>query len=269
MVHTNPAKSLLNVLTLPCAVKWNEMNKLKTTLIAALAVLAICPLVQAGEISETQKWLWKNSNLTLGLTNTVLTTSDIRPTYGSWGDVLLDGKGQSTYELLREDNARLLANFNINLSLGRTYYITNPFCNSFFRFGFDVKWLSLNFTDFAVYRHGYWGSMTCQYDLGEVSVEAGPSLTMRVYERFLISAYARYAPTAAVFFNKDFLTGSFMNYYVAGVGMTFSTFGCGFERREGWGQFVEDGHIFGNANRDDIRFWGNNAGYRVYIAFRF
>lgn len=246
-----------------------NMHRMKFTLFAVVCTLAVCSSVLAGELSETQKWLWKNSNLTIGMTNTVLTTHDTRPTFGSWGEVLLAGKGPASYNLLRDDDARLLANFNINLSLGKTYYITDPFCESFFRLGMDVKWVSLNITDYAVYRHGYWGSMTCQYDLGEVSVEAGPSLTMRLYERFLISAYARYAPTAAVFFCKDFTTGSFMNYYVAGAAMTFSTLGVGFERREGWGQFIEDGRIFGNANRDDIRFWSNNAGYRIYFTFRF
>lgn len=242
---------------------------MKTVVLAFVGLLAVCPSAWSGDLSETEKWLWKNSNLTLGLTNTVLTASEIRPTYDSWGDVLMAGKGPATYELLRDDDVRLLANFNINCALGRTYYVTPPFCNSFFRLGLDVKWLSVNFTDFSVVRHGYWGLMTCQYDLGEVSVEAGPSLTMRAFERFLIHAYARYAPTAAVLFSKDFVTGSFMNYYVAGLGMTFSTIGFGFERREGWGQFIEDGHVFGNASREDIRFWSQNAGYRAYLTFRF
>lgn len=233
-------------------------------LVTMLTCLPCGPSLWASGHEDAMKWLWGNSNLTVGLTNTVLTTDDTHPVYQEWGDVLMDGRTFSSYHLLNEDGTRMIANFNVNLSVGNTYYLTKPFANEFLRLGLDVKWASLNFTDFSVYRKGYWGLLTCQYDLGELSIEAGPSLTMRLYERMLLSVYARYAPTAAVFFCQDFVTGSFMNYYNAGVSFSFGTLGLGFERRAGFGEFMENGH-----GADNVRFHAANEGYRAYLTFRF
>ena len=238
-------------------------------LIGIVCCTAVCMTMAAGGLSETQQWLWRNNNLALGMTNTAFNASGVRPVYDTWGDVLMAGGNAATYNLLHDGDTRLLGNFNISLSAGRTYYLTRPFCNDFLRLGLDVKWLSLSITDFSVVRKGYWGLMTCQYDLAEASVEFGPSLTARLHERMLVNVYGRYAPTAAVMFCQDFTTGSFLNYYAAGASFSFSTIGFGFERREGWGQFVEGGRIFGNAGRDDIRYRGHNAGYRAYITLRF
>lgn len=163
----------------------------------------------------------------------------------------------------------LKTNFGASFTTGKTYYITNPLAG-FLRVGVDVTWFDLDYTNYKIKHITDAGTEQYQYHQGDVSVQVGPSLTVRAFNALYLHGYFRYAPTYSILKAKDTLYGNYAGYYVGGGSISIKRIGLGFETRFGKTEYNVINLSKENESDDStISHAAAYTGWKAYLTYRF
>lgn len=151
-----------------------------------------------------------------------------------------------------------------SFTVGRTYYLHSSIWG-FFRFGIDVTWLDVNYASYRI-KHivSPWVTEEYKYHQGELSVQIGPSLTIRPFGELNIHGFFRYAPAYSVLYADSTLHGGYGTFFVGGGSISYGAIGLGFESRFGTSEY-DDILIGEAATCGEIGY----KGWRAYLTFRF
>lgn len=154
------------------------------------------------------------------------------------------------------------------ITRGRTYYLHKPIMG-IISFGIDWTFFDLNFSQYST--EGYDasdGDDKIKIYTGEVGMHLGPSVTLTATKNFNISAYFRYAPSYAGYFDDDMekFKGAYGSFFVSGVSASFGTFSLGAEQRWGEASFKFDDE---DGESNTLKTKMETSGPRVYFGFRF
>ena len=161
----------------------------------------------------------------------------------------------------------LKSNYGASFTIGRTFYLHKPI-GGILRFGIDATWFDLNYTNYKIKHITNLGTDRYQYHQGELSMQIGPSVTIRPIENLNIHGYFRYAPSFSALCADDAYYGNYATFFVGGASISYSVIGLGFEARFGncdYKGFKVDGD-------DGISSLINKAkynGWKAYLTFRF
>lgn len=161
----------------------------------------------------------------------------------------------------------LKSDYGASFTTGRTFYLHKPICG-FLRFGIDVTWFDLNYTNYKIKHITYLGTDNYQYHQGEVSMHIGPSITIRPVGKLNIHGYIRYAPSFSALYTDDAFYGNYATFFVGGVSISYGAIGLGFETRFGDCEYKE----FGADNDENASSPLNKTkynGWKAYLTFRF
>ena len=164
------------------------------------------------------------------------------------------------------ENHDLKSNYGVSFNIGRTFYLHKPI-GKFLRFGIDVTWCDMTYTNYKIKHITYWGTDKYQYHQGELSMQIGPSFTIRPIEKFNIHGYFRYAPSFSALYADDTFYGNYATYFVGGASISYGAIGLGIEARFGNCKYKE----FDSDSEEQILFMNKTKhnGWKAYLTFRF
>ena len=181
---------------------------------------------------------WKNNYMNIGFTNTAMSQDGIQ---------------------------ELKSNYGASLAVGRTFYLhEEPFAD-IMRFGIDITWLDLNYTNYKIKHITDSGSNEFQYHQTEVGVQAGPSITIKADEKLYIHAYFRYAPSYSFLHTDEETYSNYATFFVGGSTVSYGNIGVGIEAR--FGSCRHNGIEPGTSPflTDEARY----SGFNIFMNFRF
>ncbi len=166
----------------------------------------------------------------------------------------------------REESPDLKSNYGASFITGRIFYL-NKAHGGALRFGIDITWFDLNYTNYKIKHVTNLGTDNYQFHQGEVSMHIGPSFTINPGKKWNIHFYFRYAPSYSVLYAKNAFYGNYATYFVGGASISCGVMGLGFESRygdckyKGLGPNSEEGKSSFSKTKYD--------GWKAYLTFRF
>lgn len=205
------------------------MNKKLILCLVSLLTVSVC-------FAQDYDYIWRNRYVNFGYANSTM-HQDQGPDLKTYGGA--------------------------SFTIGRTYYLHSSIWG-FFRFGIDATWLDLNYTSYRIKHITDYATNKYKYHQGEISVQIGPSLTIRPFGDLNIHGFFRYAPAYSVLYADNTLYGGYATFFVGGGSISYGAIGLGFESR------------FGTSDYNDILIGDAAAtgklghkGWRAYLTFRF
>lgn len=168
--------------------------------------------------------------------------------------------------LSQNDFPKLKSNYGVSFNIGRTYYLHKPIAG-LLRFGIDVTWCDLNYTNYRIKHITYWGTNKYQYHQGEFSMHIGPSITIRPIGALNVHGYFRYAPSFSALYANDTFYGNYATFFVGGAAISYGIVGVGIEARFGNCRYKELGSDSEVKNPSFKKT--KHIGWNAYITFRF
>lgn len=160
----------------------------------------------------------------------------------------------------------LKSNYGASFTIGRTFYLHKPI-GGFLRFGIDVTWFDLNYTNYKIKHITYRETDNYQYHQGEVSMHIGPSIYIRPIGKLNIHGYFRYAPSFSALYADEIFYGNYATFFVGGASISYGVMGLGIETRFGdckYKEFGSDGEEQGHSISKT-----KHNGWKAYLTFRF
>lgn len=170
-----------------------------------------------------------------------------------------------TNATLSQDNVKdLKSNYGAAFTVGRTFFLHKPI-GDMLRFGIDVTWFDINYTNYDIEHITYLDSNKYQYHQGEVSMHVGPSITFEPIKKLSVHAYFQYAPTFATIYTGDNETfyGNYASLWGVGGNVSYGVVGLGIESRFGDTNYKP----IGSSDSENIK--SSLSGFRAYLTFKF
>jgi len=160
----------------------------------------------------------------------------------------------------------LNSNFGATFSIGRTFFLHKRPIGGVFRFGIDATWFDINYTNYKIKNITNEDTKNNEYQQGEISMNVGPSITIKTVGKLTIHGYFRYAPSFSGLYNNDTFYGNYATFFVGGASISYCAIGLGIESRFGDCKYKEIG-----SSKEEVAT--NNKtkynGWRAYLTFRF
>ncbi len=160
----------------------------------------------------------------------------------------------------------LKSNYGASFSIGRTFFLHHDPIWGFLSFGLDATWIDLTYTNYQVKHITHWGTGNYQYHQGEISIHAGPSVTINPVRKLNIHAYFRYAPSLSGLYREDSFSIGYGSFHIGGASISYGSIGLGFEARFGNCDYHEKRP---DDTEETSSCQARHNGWRAYITFRF
>ena len=154
--------------------------------------------------------------------------------------------------------------YGVAITSGQTYFVHKEPIKKMIKFGIDVTWLDLNYTNYKEFAVDYSNHSDRATDLPELhhadlSIQVGPSIHINPVDRLHLNTYFRVAPTySAIYDNTDGM-GGYGTYFVTGGTVYYGNVGLGAEYRFGntnlkpYGE-SKGGDKWGKTDFSEVRF---------------
>lgn len=160
----------------------------------------------------------------------------------------------------------LNSNFGATFSIGRTFFLHKRPIGGVLRFGIDATWFDINYTNYKIKNITNEDTKNNEYQQGEISMNVGPSITIKTVGKLTVHGYFRYAPSFSGLYNNDTFYGNYATFYVGGASISYCAIGLGVESRFGDCKYKE----IGSSNEEvAINNKTKYNGWRAYLTFRF
>ncbi len=168
---------------------------------------------------------------------------------------------------LKQDGLpKLKSNYGLSFTVGNTYYFHRKPIAKCLKFGLDISWIDINYANYNIEHITLSNKDRATLHQGELSLQIGPSITIKPSKNIYLMGYFRFAPSLSALYINDNFSAAYSNVFLGGLSMSYKFIGVGAEYRIG--KCNQPAYVLYDEDNETKKNSTFNV-LRAYINFRF